>query len=245
MLKIYQDKAILKPKAVIFDTDNTLYLYEVAHHAAMKSVMKKAENTLGVSSQDFQEVFDLSRKEIKLQLGNTASSHSRLLYFQRVIEKLGMGTRIFLALDFEQTYWREFLVNTRLFPGVREFLQQLKSIGIKTANITDLTAQIQFRKMVYFGLDEYFDYVVVSQNIGFEKPSLDIYIFFLHISGCAAQDTVYIGDSYLLDYEPAKKMGFKVYLLDENNLYPFVDNRIESVLKVREILALKKGMRNE
>jgi len=68
VLKIYQDKAILKPKAVIFDTDNTLYLYEVAHHAAMKSVMKKAENTLGVSSQDFQEVFDLSRKEIKLQL---------------------------------------------------------------------------------------------------------------------------------------------------------------------------------
>ena len=122
MLKIYQDKAILKPKAVIFDTDNTLYLYEVAHHAAMKSVMKKAENTLGVSSQDFQEVFDLSRKEIKLQLGNTASSHSRLLYFQRAIEKLGMGTRIFLALDLEQTYWREFLGgNAFCYDSVEEF----------------------------------------------------------------------------------------------------------------------------
>jgi len=83
-----------------------------------------------------------------------------------------MGTRIFLALDLEQTYWREFLVNTRLFPGVREFLQQLKSIGIKTANITDLTAQIQFRKMVYFGLDEYFDYVVTSEEAGCDKPNI-------------------------------------------------------------------------
>ena len=173
MLKIYQDIVISKPKAIIFDTDNTLYLYEVAHRAAMKSAMQKAENTLGVSSQDFQQVFDLSRKEIKLQLGSTASSHSRLLYFQRAIEKLGMGTRIFLTLDLEQTYWREFLVNTRLFPGVREFLQQLKSIGIKTANITDLTAQIQFRKMVYFGLDEYFDYVVTSEEAGCDKPNIE------------------------------------------------------------------------
>ena len=63
------------------------------------------------------------------------------------------------------------MVNTRLFPGVREFLQQLKSIGIRTANITDLTAQIQFRKMVYFGLDEYFDYVVTSEEAGCDKPT--------------------------------------------------------------------------
>jgi len=214
VLKIYQDKAILKPKAVIFDTDNTLYLYEVAHHAAMKSVMKKAENTLGVSSQDFQEVFDLSRKEIKLQLGNTASSHSRLLYFQRVIEKLGMGTRIFLALDFEQTYWREFLVNTRLFPGVREFLQQLKSIGIKTANITDLTAQIQFRKMVYFGLDEYFDYVVTSEEAGRDKPNIEPFKITLNKLKVDSENVWIIGDSPESDIYGAKS-NFKMIALQK------------------------------
>ncbi len=214
MLKIYQDKAILKPKAVIFDTDNTLYLYEVAHHAAMKSVMKKAENTLGVSSQDFQEVFDLSRKEIKLQLGNTASSHSRLLYFQRAIEKLGMGTRIFLALDLEQTYWREFLVNTRLFPGVREFLQQLKSIGIKTANITDLTAQIQFRKMVYFGLDEYFDYVVTSEEAGCDKPNIEPFKMALNKLKADPADVWMIGDSPENDIYGAKS-NFKMTTLQK------------------------------
>jgi FMN phosphatase YigB (HAD superfamily) len=53
---------------------------------------------------------------------------------------------------------------------VQDFIVQLKSDGIITANITDLTAQIQFRKMVYLGLDEYFDYVVTSEEAGKDKP---------------------------------------------------------------------------
>ncbi len=39
------------------------------------------------------------------------------------------------------------------------------------ANITDLTAHIQFRKIVYFDLDEYFDYVVTSEEAGLDKPN--------------------------------------------------------------------------
>ena len=33
-----------------------------------------------------------------------------------------------------------------------------------------MTAQIQFRKLVYFGLDEFFDYVVTSEEAGADKP---------------------------------------------------------------------------
>jgi len=204
VLKIYKDKEISKPKAIIFDTDNTLYSYKAAHHSAFKSVMQKAEDILGVNNQDFQQVFDLSRKEIKLQLGDTASSHSRLLYFQRVVEKLGMGTRIFLTLDLEQTYWREFLANAELFPGVREFLQQLKSIGIQTANITDLTAQIQFRKMIYFGLDEYFDYVVTSEEAGCDKPNIKPFEMAFKKLKVDSKDIWMIGDSPESDIYGAK-----------------------------------------
>ena len=89
---------------------------------------------------------------------------------QKTIEKLELGTRILTTLDLEQTYWRTFLSNCRLFPEVLDFIQLLRSKGIITANITDLTAQIQFRKLVYFGLDEFFDYVVTSEEAGADKP---------------------------------------------------------------------------
>ena len=170
MFRILSEEQISRPKAVIFDTDNTLYRYDVAHSAALNAVIEKAENMLGINKKEFESAYEFSRKNIKAQLGATASSHSRLLYFQRTIEHLGLRTQILLTLDLEQTYWRTFLTNAQLFSHVKEFILDLKSSGIITANITDLTAQIQFRKMVYFGLDEHFDYVVTSEESGKDKP---------------------------------------------------------------------------
>mgnify|MGYP001566910750 FL=1 len=76
-----------------------------------------------------------------------------------------------MALDFEQTYWRTFLSNAELFDGVRELLDDIRLLGMPTAIVTDLTAQIQFRKVVYFGLDHCFDYIVTSEEAGADKPS--------------------------------------------------------------------------
>ena len=36
--------------------------------------------------------------------------------------------------------------------------------------ITDLTTQIQFRKIVHLELDEYIDYIVTSEEAGYDKP---------------------------------------------------------------------------
>ena len=40
MLKVLTKDIIAKPKAVIFDTDNTLYPYDTAHSAAIVAVKK-------------------------------------------------------------------------------------------------------------------------------------------------------------------------------------------------------------
>ena len=112
---------------------------------------------------------DATRNQLSQILSETDEDLNNL---QRTIEKLELGTRILTTLDLEQTYWRTFLFNCRLFPGVLDFIQLLKSNGIVTANITDLTAQIQFRKLVYFGLDEFFDYVVTSEEAGRDKPDI-------------------------------------------------------------------------
>ena len=60
--------------------------------------------------------------------------------------------------------------NAILFDDVKELLDDIRLLGIPTAIVTDLTAQIQFRKVVYFGLDHYFDYIVTSEEAGFDKP---------------------------------------------------------------------------
>jgi len=158
------------PDAFLFDTDNTLYPYDLAHAAAQQAVREKVTKTFSISPEDFDKAFKEARTQIKTRLKDTASSHSRLLYLQRMLEIMGLGSQVLLALDFEQTYWRTFLSNSVLFDDVKELLDDIRMLGIPTAIVTDLTAQIQFRKVVYFGLDHYFDYIVTSEEAGFDKP---------------------------------------------------------------------------
>jgi len=171
MIKIYNKERFKRlPDAILFDTDNTLYSYEPAHKAAQKAVKTKVVQTLSLKSEDFDDAFTEARKQIKDRLRNTASSHNRLLYLQRMLEIMGLGSQVLLALDFEQTYWRTFLSNAIMFDEVKDLLDDLRLLGIPIAIVTDLTAQIQFRKIVYFGLDHYFDYIITSEEAGFDKP---------------------------------------------------------------------------
>ena len=158
------------PDAILFDTDNTLYPYDPAHAAAQHAVREKVVNMFSIKPEDFDKAAKEARQQVKNRLKHTAASHSRLLYLQRMLEIMGLGSQVLLALDFEQTYWRTFLSNAVLFDGVKDLLDDLRLLGIPTAVVTDLTAQIQFRKVVYFGLDHYFDYIVTSEEAGFDKP---------------------------------------------------------------------------
>jgi putative hydrolase of the HAD superfamily len=192
------------PEAVVFDTDNTLYPYDSAHKTATDAVEVKACKLLGVSREEFRQAFRVAQREVKDRLGKVASSHSRLLYFQRTIELIGMKTQLLMTLDLEQTYWRTFLHASILFPNVKELLLDLRSIGIKTAIVTDLTAQIQFRKIIYFGLEEHFDYVVTSEEAGHDKPHEAPYRLAVEKLAVPPRRCWMIGDNPVSDIQGAR-----------------------------------------
>ena len=205
-LNIHRPEAFLRsPDAVLFDTDNTLYPYEPAHQAAMRAVREKAGRVFNIDQGKFDEAFDTARNTIKERLKSTASSHSRLLYFQQLLEIIGLRSQVLLALDLEQTYWRTFLSNARLFNGVKEFLDDLRIAGIPTAVVTDLTAQIQFRKIIYFGLDLYFDYIVTSEEAGFDKPHRAPFEIAINKMNPGGSCIWMIGDNPVTDIGGARK----------------------------------------
>ncbi len=166
----HPDRFLTRPDAVLFDLDNTLYAYDPARVAAWQAVKDKLSDRLSFTPQRSDQLFQEARGQIKAQLGRSASSHSRLLYFQRMMEIEGLGSRALLALDLEQTYWRTFLRSAVLFDGVRELLDDLRLANIPAALVTDLTAQIQFRKLVYWQLEDSFAAIVTSEEAGAEKP---------------------------------------------------------------------------
>lgn len=166
----------MKPSIILFDLDNTLYDYNSAHNSAIKEVKIKTINYFNINSKEFDSLFVKAKKEVKKQLSNCASSHNRLLYFQKLFEIKGLGPQVYHALDLEQTYWNSFLIQMELRDGVLEFLDEIRLRNIKCGLITDLTANIQFRKLIRLGLEDKFDVITTSEEIGFDKPHPNCFI---------------------------------------------------------------------
>lgn len=192
------------PRAVILDLDGTLYPYAPANAAGMNAVREKLLREYGIKRKQFNACFCQARQEVKKRLGQTASSHSRLLYFQRMLELLGFSSQPLLALDLEQSFWRNFLKNADLYPGVTDFLQFLKTSGVAVAIVTDLTAQIQLRKLVYFELDSFIDCIVTSEESGADKAALLPFALALEKLALPPQDIWVIGDDEQADMIPAR-----------------------------------------
>jgi FMN phosphatase YigB (HAD superfamily) len=61
----------------------------------------------------------------------------------------------------------------RLAAFARELLVKARLNGITVALVTDLTSSIQYRKLVYLGIDSLFDVIVTSQETSGEKETND------------------------------------------------------------------------
>jgi len=233
------------PKMVIFDTDNTLYDYDYPHKMAMDVTRSKAVQILGISENIFDKAYVEARDEIKERLGETASSHSRLLYFQRMIEIIGFKTQLLLTLDLEQTYWGTFLTNCSLLDNVVELLDELKRHKIPTVIITDLTSQIQFRKIIYFGLEDHFDYLITSEESGKDKPDSSGFLLSKKKVGITEGPIWMIGDSVKSDIHGAKQHLDAITFLriqkstnieDSPSMPDVVFSDFEHILKIMESL---------
>lgn len=200
-------KALARPEVVFFDLDNTLYDYDKAHSQAQVAVFNKVQTLLGVDRVTFDEALSDAKTRIKNRLGNTAASHSRLLYFKEAIDLCGLGSQPLISLELEQAYWSKFLAGMVFFENAIDFLEDLRVSGVRMALITDLTAQIQLRKVSYLGLEKYFDVIVTSEEAGAEKPAAAPFVLALERLGEPVKNTWFIGDS------PAKDiMGARAHL---------------------------------
>lgn len=200
-------------KALLIDLDNTLYQYEPCHEKALKaafSVLKDAEPKALIEA-----AFTQGRQHTHESLKGTAAAHNRLLYFQKTLDILGIKKPL-TALAMYNAYWDTFIESMCLCDGVEEFLQ--KQSGKKLCLVTDMTAEIQYRKIKRLGLDKYFNCVITSEEAGAEKPSSIIFNLALQKINADAKEAAMIGDSFEKDVLGARAAGIKpFYFSPEGN----------------------------
>jgi FMN phosphatase YigB (HAD superfamily) len=184
------------PTSIFFDLDDTLYEYLPCHKAGLESALSLMVRKLNISKKEAEVIYEKGRQLVKARLGQTASSHSRLLYFREGLNSTGLGRESTLCLDFESRYWSHFLLEMKIKPGVRNLIGSLKFAKIPLFLVTDLTDQIQLRKILKLNLEETFDEIISSELAGGDKiTNKPFNILFASLNREILSRPVFIGDS--------------------------------------------------
>lgn len=204
----------MKYKGLLLDIDNTLYNYDSAHKKALEQLIFVTHNATSKDVSAIKMAYLQARGQTHTELSETASSHNRLLYIQRMLELLDIKS-MNLSLKLYNTYWDTFLNSMEPYSGALDFLQehQDKSICL----VTDLTAHIQHRKIEKLGLYRYADYLVTSEEAGKEKPHPYMFMLALKKMNLKSDDVCMIGDSYKKDIIGASTLGINSFWLNREN----------------------------
>lgn len=225
----------MKYKGILLDIDNTLYDYNISHTFAKNKVLEYSMSEFNLSKDDVNIAYEKARKQIHIELCETAASHNRLLYFQRMSEIIGVNPMKY-AFEIYNIYWDSFLEVMRPFEGVHELLEKFQD---KICLVTDLTAHIQYRKIKKLGLEKYCKALVTSEEAGREKPHPYMFIMGLKKLGLKADEVCMIGDSFKKDVFGATNLGVAaIWINHENKIENHDDQLITEVESFKEILEL-------
>jgi len=234
-------------KVVLFDLDNTLYDYKPVHEKALNEVYKILKKEIKISLKEFLRLFKISRAEINRELAGTASSHNRVLYFQRLVEKSHNTIEPDVVLKLYNAYWDNFLKNMKLKKGVIQTLKKLKQLNIKTAIVSDLTTNIQLRKMSKLGITSYIDVLVTSEEAGSEKPNPIMFLLALNKLNVLPSEAIMVGDNTINDIEGGNSVGLDTILITNkksteiqfNEDYQKPNYSIKEISEILSILQIK------
>jgi phosphoglycolate phosphatase len=101
---------------------------------------------------------------------------------------------IALLASFLAIYEAHACDRSRLFPGVRELLEELRRRGVRTAVTTNKPAAACTALLEGLGIAKLFDAVVTPEIAGAKKPDPRFMAFALTALGVAAKEALVVGD---------------------------------------------------
>ena len=210
-------------KAVFFDFDNTLgnrfeYAYRT-HRQFIEEFLPDIDDPLFVEAmaQDLL-TFDV--------MGNSGAGHTLALFENKYSIKVPVE-------DYVQWWLHHQPLNTVLNDGVVETLDYLKekySLGI----ITNGSHISQQGKIDHSGIKDYFDVIVISDDVKIAKPDKEIFELAAWEMGIPVDQCVYVGDTYSNDIFGALNAGMQAIWMWPNDLRP-VEYKVPRIKNFRQL----------
>lgn len=190
-------------KAVIFDLDDTLYgekEYVQSGYRAIAATLPQVERM----EEKLWQAFEQKKSAI-----------------DEVLKAEGLYTE-----ELKQqclSVYRFHQPDIHLYKGVDELLCQLRADGYKLGIITDGRPEGQRAKIKSLRLDEFVDYIIVTDELGgieYRKPNNRAFVIMKERFGVNYTEMCYVGDNIFKDFIVPDKLGMKsFYIKNVHGIY--------------------------
>lgn len=188
----------------LLDADETILDFVRSSRECFGAAMEDAGLAPLASRYDeFKQINDGVWREY--ERGEIAKSALVLARFERFFARCGVQAD---ARAVNERYFGRLCRTGYLLGGAREFLDELKRRG-RVWLITNGTPAAQYGRLEAVGLQNFFDGVFVSDEIGFAKPDRRFFEYALARIGAPREACLVIGDSLSSDIAGANNAGIE------------------------------------
>lgn len=215
----------------MFDLDNTLVDFSIASKKALVETCK--ENDLELNELLYSTYSKINKKCWEdFEAGRKTAMDIRKERFTNTFEKLGITHLDGFAFNAE--YLNHVVQFTKAYEGVIDLLAILKNKYLLSV-VTNGLKEAQRARMNLVQITDYFDSIIVSDEIGHTKPSAD----FFDVAMTSLEHSIHkheilvVGDNLKSDILGANNYGLKSCWIsngkiNDSSIYP--DHSIEKVV---------------
>lgn len=224
-------------KHIFFDLDHTIWDFDRNAQETLLELYEAYQlKTLGInSSSKFIERYTANNHSLWQQyhLGEITKEKLRQDRFRNTFLELGVKPEL-IPIEFEEDYVRISPTKTNLFEGAEKVLTYLQnkyqlhiiSNGFKETTLT---------KMDLSGLNPYFTNVIISEDVGINKPDKLIFEHAITKADAKVEESIMIGDSLEADIRGAQNFGMKAIFFNPLNITQPEDVEWQ-ILHLKELL---------
>ena len=203
---------------LFFDLDRTLWDFDANSEFALRTILEQ-EKLLDACHgfEHFHKVYRNKNAALWKKYGQGKLAKEALRY-----ERFRATLKVYGLHDEDQikrigdAYVEISPRQTRLFPNAIEVLTDLKTMGFTLHIITNGFTEVQYEKLNNCLLSPFFDVVVCSEHIGYNKPHQKIFKHALDLAGAKPENSLMVGDDYHADIAGALQSGMQAIWFEPN-----------------------------
>ncbi len=202
----------LRLDCIYFDIDGTLCDYGLDPQVALERVCRDLRIEAILDPYEYYDLYKIVARAAPYRSYREISNEA----YRRLLEKKGYGDAQ-LAERVGEGYRRARLESLSLYPETREVLDRL-SESFRLGIISNGPSEIQRAKIKKFDLRRYFDAIIISGEVGVEKPSETIFSLALKLIRAEAAKSAHVGDDLKHDVKGALGAGLTSFWVNRGVL---------------------------